>query len=290
MKKNNSITISTASTPHTIAYPAVVTVHLLNQAPGAELVGGVTLYFEPVGTPSIELFTTPNIDARYSNAVAQGIHNSLDASLTGLHIWWCDWLWHPVDSSPRAFTQAAEFATTQIRPWLSPIEFAPDASAIKTEPHFPDTIFEHHPISPHKTLPLQSLKASRWTIKTPLISHVTSVRSTSLFSCDRTIQQRFVETQATLSFKTIASTQQVCPVDKLSEFHPENREILIAFADNIRQQMPNARGFDVLVKELIYKANNVGSKKPKASRQTSCLAILTAALQQAINLFGVGSK
>ncbi|MEM9483034.1 MAG: hypothetical protein AAGA83_05020 [Cyanobacteria bacterium P01_F01_bin.116] len=272
----------------------VVTTHLINQSPGAELVGGVTLYFEPTTTPSIELITTPNIDCSYRNAVAQGIHNSLPEDITGLRIWWCNWLWHPVDSRPKAFTRAAEIATTAILPWLSRKDFLEDAAPQETKisPPFPSNIFEHCPVRPTGIPHLYPPTTACWTVKTPLISHITRLQGAHLLSTNTNTPHRLIGssivTETTLSFKSIASTQRVCPVDKLPEFHREHREIFNTFADTIRSQLPNARGFDIMVQQLNHHSNSSHSKQQKSPKfyQARCLAILTAALQQAINVRG----
>ncbi|MEA5464385.1 hypothetical protein [Leptothoe sp. PORK10 BA2] len=284
------IAIATGLSPHTLRHPAVTTVHLLNQSPGAERVGGVTLYLEPIDQPLVELVSTANVDPSYENAVAQGVQQTweqLNVNITGLRLWWCDWLWHPIDSRPSAFTQAAAKALAELWPWLELTPFvAPIApTGPPATPPFPSKRFERHPIT-HCNNHLQAPIEGRWTIKTPLISHVTRVVGSHWLAVDHPPKNRLVGsqsiTQTTISFKAIASTQKVCPVDKLPEFRKDNGEIFHTFSDSIRHHLPNARGFDIMVQELMYQTGD----HPGPARSTQCLQMLTQALQQAINVGG----
>ncbi|MEO0394552.1 MAG: hypothetical protein AAF243_01040 [Cyanobacteria bacterium P01_A01_bin.137] len=289
------IKIVTGSPIHTLSHPAIVTVHLINQSPGAELVGGVTLYLEPVDEPCIKLMSGVKVDRSYEKAVAQGIQQALaelNATMTGLRIWWCDWLWHPIDSRPSAFTRAAARAIAEILPWLELTTFVGHSTSNSptAAPPFPSHIFEQSPISSSSGNRLQPSLNSRWTIRTPLISHITQVRGAHLLSVERSRlvgHQSVIQT--TLSFKAIASTQRVCPVDKLLDFRIDNGEILNSFADNIRSELPNARGFDVMVQQLMYQTSGPSEDRAKEAkvRRIHCLNALTRTLQQAIN---VGSK
>ncbi len=276
MRKTNSIPISTTPASHTIAHPAVATVHLLNQLPGVKTVGGVTLYFEPVGLPLIELMLSNNVDHSYSNVVAQGIQQGLEhftPKITGVRIWWCDWLWHLINSCPKACVQAAKRAITEIFPWLELTDFIASSSA--TTPSPPTTVLKQN-----LSAGLKSPSSSLWTLQTPLTSHITRISSTHVVAN----QQRFQKigrpsiTQATLAFKAIARTQRVCPIDKTPDFRTENREIFNAFADTIRRDLLNARGFDVIVHGLTHQTAG------PTNRQTHCLNALNSALQQAINI------
>ena len=289
------IEIITGSPIHTLSHPAIVTVHLSNQSPGAESVGGVTLYLEPVDEPGIKLMSGVKVDRNYEKAVAQGIQQTLtelNATMTGLRIWWCDWLWHPIDSRPSAFTRAAARAIADILPWLELTNFvdyrtSPSPTAISP---FPSHIFEQSPIGASSDNRLQPSLNSRWTIKTPLISHVTRVSGAHLLSVERSrLIGHHSAIQTTLSFKAIASTQRVCPVDKLLDFRMDNGEILNSFADNIRNDLPNARGFDVMVQQLMYQTSGQSENRSKEAkaRRAHCLNALNRTLQQAIN---VGSK
>ncbi|MEL6334361.1 MAG: hypothetical protein AAFQ76_17435 [Cyanobacteria bacterium J06626_26] len=289
------IEIVTGAPIHTLSHPAIVTAHLINQSPGAESVGGVTLYLEPVGEPCIKLMSGVKVDRSYEKAIAQGIQQALEdlnANITGLHIWWCDWLWHPIDSRPRTFTRAAAMALAEILPWLELTTFVGHGTSNSptAAPPFPSHVFEQSAIDASSGNRLQPSLNSRWTIKTPLISHVTRVRETHLLPAERSrlVGHQSV-TQTTLSFKAIANTQRVCPVDKLLEFRMDNGEILNSFADAIRNDLPNARGFDVMVRQLMYQTSGQSETPLKKSnaRQVHCLNALTHTLQQAIN---VGSK
>lgn len=289
------IEIATGVSTHTLRHPAIVTTHLVNQSPGAESVGGVTLYLETVDEPCIQLISGLKVDSNYEKAVAQGIQQALEElniNIIGLHIWWCDWLWHPIDSKPGAFTRAAARAIAEILPWLELTTFvghSKSSSPTAVSP-FPSNIFEPNPMVADSNNHLQPCLNSRWTIKTPLISQVTRVREAHLQSVkhDRLVGHQSV-TQTTLSFKAIANTQRVCPVDKLLEFRMDNGKILNSFADTIRNDLPNARGFDVMVQQLLYQTSGQSEDPLKAAkaRQVNCLNALTRALQQAIN---VGSK
>ena len=280
-----TIEFTPTNASQTLSQPVITTTHLVNQSPNAKLVGEITLYFELIGTPSIEVIVTPAVDINYGAAVAQGIQNSLDPDLTGLRIWWCHWRWHPNVANPRTFTRAAAIATTQILPWLSPTDFipGPETQASTIVSISPQTIFKHNPISSARIKPLHPPAGSRWTLKTPLISHITQIRDAHFFSPNQTTQNQFIEAQTTLSFKSIANTQRVCPVDKLPQFHRENGEIFNNFADIIYRQIPNARGFDVMIQQMTYGSDN-RENRSRSLRRTNCLAMLTAALQQAINI------
>ncbi len=275
--KNKSILITKNPASYTIYNTAVVTVHLINQSPGAESVGGVTLYFEPMALPMIELILTNNVDQSYGNAVAQGIKQGLGhltSQITGLRIWWCDWLGHPTDSRPKAFAQAAKRAIAEISPWLELTDFTPS----KTTTAPPNNAFEQS-----LSTGLKSPSNSRWTMQTPLISHITRISSAHVLSKQHPPQRTGKQTitQTILAFKSIASTQRVCPIDKTPNFQTENREIFNAFADTIRRDLPNARGFDIIVHELHHHTDD------PTNRQKQCLRMLISALQQAIY---VGSK
>lgn len=281
------IEIANQPATYTLGHPAIVTVYLINQLPGREALGGVTLYFEPLGIPLITLvLTNNNIDCSYEDTVAQGIRQALDqlnVDITGLRIWWCDWLWHPVDSRSRLFKDAAKKAVIEAMPWLSSKNFLEDPKAITpiATPPFSSNIFEQKPLAySHMLENLQS--SGRWTLKTPLISHITQISTQPTAKVRRLKHLRLSQTmtQTTLSFKSIAPSHRVCPVDKLPVFQAGNGEIFNIFAKHIHRDLPNARGFDIMIQQLTYQTNH---QNPRA-RKADCLRSLTYALQQAVNV------
>lgn len=187
-----------------------------------------------------------------------------------------DWLWHPSERRPRVLTQAAKRAIIEIFPWLELIEFTPGGTI--TPFSSPTTAFKQS-----LSDDLKSLSNSRWTIQTPLLSHITRISSAHVLSQQRRFRRidRQSITKTTLAFKAIASTQRVCPVDETPDFRAEKREIFNTFADAIRSELSSARSFDVIVHELSHHADG------STNRQTHCVEVLIAALQQAIY---VGSK
>lgn len=285
----------------TLNHAAIVTVNLLNQSPGAEPVGGVTLYFEPIGVPKIWLIPVDETRQDYPAAIAQGIQQALeqvDANLTGLRIWLCDQLWHPVDSRPRAFTDAATQATVEVLQWVGVKPFAMggvNPEAIAEKPPFPNAGFERQDFWARDRTLCAPTNVPRWTVTTPLVSHVTLAKQAFLrksshqLTPDGPLMGAGLQTQVTLFLKAIAPTSLVCPSDKLPEFRADNIGIFNAFADAIRTELPNARGFEVLVQQLNHpmtaqNRNIAPSQSAQATRSRCCLSTLKFALQQAVNV------
>lgn len=210
--------LSTHIAHYTLSHAAIATVHLIDQSPGAEGVGGVTLYFEPLDAPEIWLIPVDTTVQDYVAAIAQGIEQVLadnPVAIVGLRIWLCHQLTHPVDARPRAFRDATAQATLSIVQWANIRPFVPGKtnvgmSVIAATFPFNHSVFEQTCWWPSSDAPMSAPgNAPRWAVTTPLTSHVTVAKRSHLLSPNYRLTPADplmgfgIQTQATLYFKRL---------------------------------------------------------------------------------------